>query len=99
ADIESLFRPWTDEERAVLADKMRYMYGRFISAVAEGRGMTKEAVDAAGRGHVYTGVQAQAVKLIDKFGGFGDALDDAKVRMGLAVTDRVQIVELPVIPT
>ena len=42
ADLESMFRPYTDDERAVLKDKLRYMYGRFVSAVSEGRGITKD---------------------------------------------------------
>lgn len=95
ADIESMYRPYTPEERAVLLDKLRYMYSRFVGAVAEGRKLTKDQVDALGRGHVYTGVQAQPIKLVDRFGGIGDALDEAKRRMGLSLSSRVQLVELP----
>jgi protease-4 len=98
SDVESYFRPYTPEERTVLLDKLRYMYSRFISAVAEGRKLTKDQVDAIGRGHVYTGAQAQPIKLVDRFGGFGDALDEAKRRMGIAQTTRVQLVELPNMP-
>ncbi len=63
--------------------------------MAEGRKLTKDQVDALGRGHVYTGVQAQPIKLVDRFGGIGDALDEAKRRMGLSLSSRVQLVELP----
>ena len=99
ADVESFFRPYTDEERTVLRDKLRYMYGRFVGAVAEGRGMTKDEVDAVGRGHVYTGEQARVGRLVDRFGGLGDALDEAKRRMGLRESARVALVELPGIPS
>jgi protease-4 len=99
SDVESYFRPYTPEERTVLLDKLRYMYTRFIGAVAEGRKLTKEQVDAIGRGHVYTGAQAQPIKLVDRFGGFGDALDEAKRRMGISQTTRVALVELPNTPT
>jgi protease-4 len=95
ADLESMFRPYTDDERAMLKDKLRYMYGRFVGAVAEGRGMSKDDVDAIGRGHVWSGAQAMPIKLVDKFGGLGDALDEAKRRMGLADTTQVQLFELP----
>jgi protease IV len=95
ADLESMFRPYTDEERAVLKDKLRYMYGRFVGAVAEGRGLTRDEVDAVGRGHVWSGAQAMPIKLIDRFGGLGDALDEAKRRMGLAEATRLQLYELP----
>ena len=99
SDVESMFRPYTDEERGVLLDKLRYSYGRFVGAVAEGRGMKKAEVDAVGRGHVWTGVQARQVKLVDRFGGLGDVLDEAKRRMGLGRDDRVQLVELPALPS
>ena len=99
SDVESLYRPYTDEERAVLLDKLRYMYGRFVGAVAEGRSMKKDDVDAVGRGHVWTGAQALPIKLVDKFGGFGDVLDEAKRRMKLGPNARVQLIELPNAPT
>jgi protease-4 len=95
SDVESYFRPYTEEERAALFDKLKYMYGRFVGAVAEGRNLKKEQVDAVGRGHVYTGVQAEPIKLVDKFGGVGDALDEAKRRMGLDPSTRVTLYELP----
>jgi protease-4 len=99
ADVESLFRPYTAEERGVLMDKLKYMYGRFVGAVAEGRGMKKDEVDAVGRGHVWSGEMAKAVKLVDRFGGLGDAIDEAKQRMGISRDTRVQLVELPALPS
>jgi len=98
ADVESMFRPYTDDERAMLLEKLRYMYGRFVGAVSEGRGLKKAEVDAVGRGHVWTGSQAKQHKLVDRFGGLGDVLDEAKRRMGLTRDDRVQLVELPNLP-
>lgn len=99
ADLESMFRPYTDDERAVIKDNLRYSYGRFLGAVAEGRGMKKDAVDAIGRGHVWSGAQAMPRKLVDKFGGLGDALDEARRRMGLRATTAVQLYELPNLPS
>jgi protease-4 len=99
SDSESYFRPYTEQERTVLLDKLRYMYGRFVGAVAEGRRMKKDEVDAVGRGRVYTGEQAMTARLVDKFGGFGDALDEAKRRMKLGTDARVTLVELPKLPS
>jgi protease-4 len=99
SDVESMYRPYTDEERAMLLDKLRYMYGRFVGAVAEGRNMKKDEVDAVGRGHVWTGAQARPVRLVDRFGGLGDTLDEAKRRMKLAPGTRVDVRELPALPT
>ena len=99
ADSESLFKAYTPEERADMLQKLRYMYGRFVGSVAEGRGMTKDAVDAVGRGHVWTGAQAAPIKLVDKFGGIGDAIEEAKHRMGLAPDTLVDLRELPKKPS
>jgi len=99
SDAESMFRPYTNDERVALLDKLRYSYGRFIGAVAEGRGLTKDAVDAVGRGHVYSGEQAKPLRLVDRLGGLGDALDEARVRMHLGPHAKVDLEELPKVPT
>lgn len=95
ADMESYYRPYTDEERTIIRDKLKYLYGRFTGAVAKGRGMTEAEVDAVGRGHVWTGKQAKGVGLVDELGGLGDAIDHAKTQAGLGTGDRVRIIELP----
>ena len=99
ADLESYFRPYTDEERQVVMGQLRYMYGRFVGAVAAGRKLTKDQVDAIGRGHVYTGAQARPIHLVDRFGGLGDALDEAKRRMGLRPGTKVELIEMPQVQT
>jgi protease-4 len=99
ADLESMYRPYTDDERAVVKDGLRYMYGRFVGAVAEGRAMTKDAVDAVGRGHVWTGAQAQPIRLVDRLGGLEDAIDEARRRVGLSPGTKVQLFELPGAPS
>jgi protease-4 len=95
ATIGSMYAPYTDDERAAVMQQLRYMYGRFVGAVAEGRKLTKEQVDAIGRGHVYTGEQAMPIHLVDRFGGLEDALALAKQRMGLPADARVTLYELP----
>ena len=95
SDMESMFRPYTDEERAVLLDRLTYFYGRFTATVAQGRGMTQAKVDEIGRGHVWSGSQAIGIGLVDRHGGVGDAIELAKERMGLAPGDRVRLISLP----
>ncbi|HTJ45850.1 MAG TPA: signal peptide peptidase SppA [Kofleriaceae bacterium] len=95
SDMESFFRPYTDEERTVVHDKLRYLYERFTGAVAEGRKLTPQQVDDVGRGHVWSGEQAVPIKLVDQLGGFSEALDLAKARAGLSRDDEITLVELP----
>ena len=98
ADIESLFRPYSDDERAAIKERLRYFYGRFVAAVAAGRKLTPEAVDAVGRGRVWTGAQAKQRGLVDQIGGLADAVALAKQRAGFGVGDPVELVFLPILP-
>jgi len=93
ADAESLFRPYTDDERQALQVKVRQFYDEFVDRVARGRHMRKEAVDAVGQGRVWSGQEALAKHLVDKLGGIRNALQEAREAAGLP--DDAPIVELP----
>ncbi len=93
ADAQSPYRPFTDEEREVLKKKIQQFYGLFLRRVADGRGLSKEEVDAVGRGRVWTGRQAKGHKLVDELGGLRQALAKARVLGG--VRNDAPIVELP----
>ncbi len=95
ADLDSMFRPYTDEERTFLMGRLRYLYGRFVGAVAKGRGMKPADVDAVGRGHVWSGADALPIHLVDQLGGVADALTLAKQRAGLRSSDLVELEILP----
>jgi protease-4 len=82
---ESLFRPFTGEERALLSDAVRSWYRSFLRRVAEGRGMRMTEVHALAQGRVYTGDRALELGLVDHLGGFASALERAR-----------QITDLPV---
>ncbi len=95
AGIESLYRPYTDEERAQILTKLRYFYNRFVDQVARGRNLKPAAVDAVGRGHIWSGDAALARGLVDEFGGLMDAIAEAKRRAGLGETERVSLQATP----
>ncbi|MBX3260930.1 MAG: signal peptide peptidase SppA [Labilithrix sp.] len=78
ADAESLYRGFTDDERAELNHKVRQFYDVFLDRVAQGRHMTKEEVDAVGQGRVWAGQQALQHRLVDRMGGLRHALDAAR---------------------
>jgi protease-4 len=91
AGADSLFRPFSDDERAALADVLREYYKLFLARVAEGRSMSVEAVDALARGRVYSGDAAQRVGLVDRLGGMGSALLRARELAGLGPTADVDV--------
>jgi protease-4 len=95
ASIESMYRPYSEDERKLLLEKLRYYYGRFVDAVARGRGLSRDQVDAIGRGHIWSGRAAQIRGLVDEFGGVTEAIAEAKRRAHLHVDEPVEIVEMP----
>lgn len=95
ADLGSTNRPYTEEERALLREQLRYGYGRFVGAVAEGRGLSRAQVDEVGRGQVWTGARAKELGLVDRLGSVADAVEEAKRRMGAAPSERLEVVQLP----
>jgi protease-4 len=97
AGADSLFRPFTDEERAGLADKLRVWYRQFLARVAEGRKLPLERVDELARGRVYNGDDAQAVGLVDSLGGLSSALARARQLSGLDAD--AELVVKPAVPS
>ncbi len=97
AGANSLFRPFTDEERLGLAEMLRTWYRQFLERVSEGRKLPVERVDALARGRVYSGDEAQALGLVDSLGGFTSALMRARQLAGLK--QDAEIVVLPKVPS
>jgi protease IV len=93
ADAESIFRPFTDDERRELGVKVKQFYDVFVARVAEGRHMSPDAVDAIGRGKVWTGQQAIGKGLVTRLGGLREALEEAR-RLG-RLPSNAPIVESP----
>jgi protease IV len=93
AGADSMFRPFTAEERAALTERLRDYYKLFLARVAEGRGKTPEQVDAVARGRVYTGDRALRVGLVDRLGGLASAL--ARARQLAHVSDDAEVVVRP----
>ena len=91
---------WTDDERAKFQKQAdNIYYTDFVPKVAKGRGMTEEAVNAIGQGHVWTGKQAKENGLIDEFGGLEKAIDIAKELAKLPADKDVTRVNLPQKPS
>jgi protease-4 len=87
ADLFSPFRPWTDGEKGLVREHIGHMYQLFLDTVAAGRksrGITATRANELGRGRVYSGAQALSVRLVDRLGGFSEALDEAARRGGVS---------------
>ena len=92
ADLQSLTRRWTDEERALVERQVRAFYDLFVGRVAEGRRLSREAVERVAQGQVWTGAQALERGLVDRLGTFEDAERLAAERAGLSPSDEPELV-------
>jgi protease-4 len=70
-------RKLTKEEFAIIQSEVDAIYALFLQRVAEGRGMTEEAVNTIARGRVWTGTDALKIGLVDALGGIREAIDYA----------------------
>ena len=77
-------RDLTPAEQAYMQSLIDNMFGQFVHAVADGRGMKFEDVKAIANGKVWTGEQALSMKLIDNVGDFEAAVKDTAKSVGIS---------------
>jgi protease-4 len=69
-------RDLTPAEQAYMQSLIDNMFGQFVQAVADGRGMKFDDVKSIATGRVWTGKQALDMKLIDDVGDFEAVVKD-----------------------
>jgi protease-4 len=73
----SPFLDISDEEGVMMQKFTDDMYQKFLSRVAEGRGMTTDQVHEVAQGRVWTGRKAKEIGLVDELGGLDRAIEIA----------------------
>ncbi|MGP8093631.1 MAG: signal peptide peptidase SppA [Candidatus Sulfotelmatobacter sp.] len=76
-------RDLTPAEQAYMQSLIDNMFGQFIQAVADGRGLKYEEVKSFANGKVWSGEQALSMKLIDNVGDFETAVADTAKSVGI----------------
>ncbi len=89
-DTLSPFRPLHDTDREEIQSLSDDVYGQFVQAVAQGRGLPEARVREIAEGRIYTGKRAKELKLVDELGGFDDAVAAAWELAGQSGEPRVQ---------
>lgn len=84
AGLDSFYRPYTPEERALVADMIRTWYRLFLRRVADGRGMSVGDIHEVAEGRIWSGEAAVRRGLVDELGGFAKAARRARELAGLA---------------
>ncbi|MDO8294836.1 MAG: signal peptide peptidase SppA [Caulobacter sp.] len=81
---------FTPDQRAAFSRWMDHIYDGFIARVSEGRGLPADRVRQIAKGRVWTGVQARQLHLVDRLGGYYDAIDRAKALAGVKGEVRIR---------
>ena len=89
ADALTISRPKTTEEMAVFQRMVDWIYGEFITKVAEGRAMQRERVEEIAQGRVWSGAEAEKIGLVDELGGLDAAVAFAAKKAGLGANYRL----------
>ena len=94
AGLYSELAPFDEAQRAQIRQDLGETYARFLSIVANGRGMDMARVEEVARGRVWTGSQALDIGLVDQLGDFETALEVARELAGIDAEQAVPIVGL-----
>lgn len=77
ADLGDISRPFNKEEAALVQHMVDEGYALFTQRCADGRQMPIEKLQEIAEGRVWTGEDAQKLKLVDELGGINQAIDKA----------------------
>lgn len=83
ADMGSPVREMTEDEKDKIRASSLKVYEEFVSRVAEGRNMTRDAVLKAAEGRVWLGEEAKRIGLVDEIGGIEKAVSDLAEMLSL----------------
>ncbi len=95
ADLFSMLRPWSTEERSVMRRLIGKFYHDFVQKAADSRHLTFKEADRLARGRVWTGRQAADNHLFDGQGYFYSAVEAAKKMAGIDSSESVRLVYYP----
>jgi protease-4 len=84
SDIGSFFKKLDEKEIEIIQGIIDFYYDRFISAVSEGRNMTKEEAEQVAQGRVWLGSDAFSKKLVDEIGGLYETILYAKKKSNIS---------------
>ncbi|MEQ9481873.1 signal peptide peptidase SppA [Coleofasciculus sp. F4-SAH-05] len=77
ADTQTVSRPKTPQELALIQNIVNQVYSKFLDKVAESRKLPKDKVAQIAQGRVWSGIDAKQLGLVDEIGGLDDAIEYA----------------------
>lgn len=83
SDIGTFYRKLDEKEMEIIQGIIDHYYDSFVSALCDGREMTKEEAEQVAQGRVWLGTDAFNKRLVDEMGGLYEAIRYAKKKSGL----------------
>ena len=83
SDFGNIMRPFNQDEKTLMQMMITQGYDTFVNRCAEGRHMSKEAIEKIAEGRVWTGEAAKELGLVDVLGGIDTALEIAVSKAGI----------------
>lgn len=77
ADIETISRPKTPQELALIQRSVDQIYNNFLNTVADSRELPRQRVAEIAQGRVWSGLEAKRIGLVDELGGLDAAIQAA----------------------
>jgi len=91
AGLLSAATSFDDAQRELIMAWMEDLYAEFKAKVAAGRDLDLDAVEELARGRIWSGVDALELGLIDRLGGYDEAIEIAKEKAGIATSDDIRL--------
>lgn len=95
AGMFSATRGFDSAERARYAAAIDFVYEDFTTKVGEGRGLDEVGINRAARGRIWLGDAAVGIGLVDRLGGFPEALDEIRTLVDVAPDAALDLTVLP----
>lgn len=95
AGILSSAKPFAKGEKSIFNKSLDSVYKDFTLKVSEARKIDLPALEKLARGRVWSGADAQKVRLVDETGGLDSALAKAKQMAGIGENEKFRIVYYP----
>ena len=94
ADMLSINHKFSEKEKAIFNDSLDMVYRDFTAKVEQNRRL-KRNIDEVARGRIWLGKQALELGLVDKLGGYGEAIVEARNLGKIKVGEKFKLVEFP----
>lgn len=94
ADMLSFNHKFNPKEKEIFNNSLDEVYTDFTQKVEQNRKLNK-SIDEVARGRIWLGKQAVELGLIDKIGGYGEAIFEARNLGKIKAEEKFKIIEFP----